>query len=117
MPDLKTNLKYQIKKHHLGKDNAITIRDLISELLFLKCTQYYSSRQIRKTLRELNLEEVPILTSIHPPLGVYWASSESEIEEYLANLGSRARAIHQRMAALSKIKAREFLRGQLEMFT
>jgi hypothetical protein len=112
MAPLKENLKYQLKKHHLGRDRAVVIRDLTLELLPIRT----NDRELRAAIRELNGEGVPILTSIHPPYGVYYASSEDEVADYLANLGARAGAIHKRMADLSRIRAREFLRGQMELF-
>jgi hypothetical protein len=62
------------------------------------------------------MEGVPILTSTSPPVGVYFGASSEEVNEYLSNLGARANAIHQRMGAINRIKAREFLKGQIEMF-
>lgn len=111
MPECKSHLKSILESNHRGRDQAIKIRNMIS-LYRLEM----SDRQIRDVIRELNMEGYPILSTVEPPFGLYWASSETEIEEYLCNLGSRAQAIHQRMAALSKIKAREFLKGQLELF-
>ena len=112
MAPLKENLHYLLKKHHLGRDNAVTIRELQVELLPIRTYD----REIRLAIRELNAEGVPIATTVHPPYGVYFAFSEDEINEYLANLGARMKAILQRMADINKIKAREFLRGQLDLF-
>jgi hypothetical protein len=112
LADLKSNIKYILKKHHWGKEKAITIRNLCIELLPIRT----NDREIRLIIRELNMEGIPILTSIHPPLGVYYGASSEEVNEYLANLGARMKAILDRMAAVNKIKAREFLKGQMEMF-
>jgi hypothetical protein len=112
MNDLKQGLSFHLKKWHLGRINAVTVHDLIIELSPIQA----NDREIRETIRQLNLDGVPILTSVHSPYGIYFASCENEMDEYLANLGARARAIHERMGALSKIKAREFLRGQLRLF-
>jgi transcriptional antiterminator len=110
MDDLKPNLSAYLKTFHRGQDNAITVRHLAHHF-------QTSEREIRLTLRQLNMEEVPVLTSIHPPnYGVYWASSEEEVNSYLANLGSRMKALLNRMAAINRIKAKEFLKGQMEMF-
>lgn len=112
MSDLKENIRYLLKKHHLGKEKAITIRDLAVELLPIRS----NDREIRQAIRDLNMEGVPVLTSIHSPFGVYYGASSEEVGEYLANLGARAAAIHSRMGAISKIKAKEFLKGQMELF-
>jgi hypothetical protein len=112
MAPLKENIRGQLKKYHLSRDNAITIPNLIRELIPIRT----NDREVRDAIRQLNLEGVPILTTIHPPYGVYWASSEEEVNEYLANLGSRMKAILERMSAINRIKANEFLKGQLEMF-
>ncbi len=113
MAPLKENIRGILKKHHLSKENAITIRELASELLPIQA----NDREIRQAIRELNMEGVPILTSINSPhFGVYFGASSEEVNEYLAQLGARANAIHQRMGAINKIKVKEFLRGQMEMF-
>jgi len=62
------------------------------------------------------MEGIPILTSVHPPYGVFYGVTEGEVNEYLGQLGARMKAILERMSAVSKIKAKEFLRGQMEMF-
>ncbi len=112
MAELKENIHYLLKKHHLGKERAITIRDLAVELLPIRT----NDREIRQAIRDLNMEGVPILTSVHPTYGSYYGASSEEVTEYLANLGARARAIHERMGAVDKIKTREFLKGQMELF-
>ncbi len=113
MAPLKENIKEILKKHHLSKERAITIRELASELLPIQA----NDREIRQAIRELNMEGVPILTSINSPhFGVYFGASSEEVNEYLAQLGSRMKAILERMAAVNKIKAREFLKGQMKMF-
>lgn len=112
MAELKDNIHYLLKKNHLGKDNAITIRDLCLELQPIRT----NDREIRQAIRDLNMEGVPILTSVHPPFGAYYAASEDEKQEYVANLGARATAMLDRMRAVDRIKAKEFLKGQLELF-
>ena len=89
MAELKENIHYLLKKHHLGKERAITIRDLAIELLPIKT----NDREIRQAIRDLNMENIPILTSIHPPYGAYYATSDDEKNEYVANLGARATAM------------------------
>ena len=112
MAELKENIRYLVKKRHFGKGNAITIRDLAVELLPIRA----NDREIRQALRDLNLENIPILTSVHPPYGVYYAASPAEVDEYLANLGARMKATLDRMRAVDKMKTREFLKGQMELF-
>ncbi len=116
MPNLKSNLHFHLKKHHLGRDRAVTIRELFGEMFPFEVFTPNEDRKIRIAIRELNMENVPILTGVHKPYGIWYASSESEFDEYFANLGSRAKAIHERMAALNKAKAKEFLKGQLSLF-
>jgi hypothetical protein len=112
MSELKENIRYLLKKHHFGKDNAITIRDLAVELLPIRT----NDREIRQAIRDLNADGILILTSVHPPYGVYFASCKEEVNEYLANLGSRMKAIIDRMSDIDKAKAKEFLKGQMELF-
>jgi hypothetical protein len=73
-------------------------------------------RSIRKIIRQLNFEGYQIISTVHPPFGVYFAIDKSEVDEYCANLASRMKAILERMRAVDKIKAREFLKGQMELF-
>lgn len=112
MAPLKENIKGQLRKYHLSRENAITIPNLIRELQPIRT----NDREVRDAIRQLNMEGVPILTTVHPPYGVYYGFNEEEINEYLANLGARMKAILERMGAINRIRAREFLRGQMELF-
>lgn len=76
-----------------------------------------NEREIRGLIRDLNLEGYPILTTTRPPYGVYYAESQEEINEYLANLGARMKAILERMKAVDRMRAQQFLKGQLELFS
>jgi hypothetical protein len=109
MNDILNDLRLLIQFNHKGKDRAVIIRDLAEQFKI-------SEREIRDCLRILNLKGYPIMTSCHLPYGVYWANNEKEIEDYLANLKSRATSIFQRMAAIDKIKTRDFLAGQMKLF-
>jgi hypothetical protein len=73
---LKENLKYHLKKHHMGKANAVTIRDLAGELFIIRAT----TQEIRRALMELLLEGFPIV--MFPELKVYFAGSQEEIDEW-----------------------------------
>jgi hypothetical protein len=72
---LKENLKYHLKKHHMGKANAVTIRDLAGELFIIRAT----SAEIRRALMELLLEGSPIV--MFPEIKVYFAKSNEELDE------------------------------------
>ena len=112
---LKESILSLVRARHSGRENAITVRDIENEFLhlFLEAPR---EREIRRIIRELNFEGHPILTSVHAPYGVYYAETQGEIEEYLCNLGSRMRAILERMKAIDRIKTQNFLKGQLELF-
>jgi hypothetical protein len=112
MAELKENIRGLLKKYHFGKKKALTIRDLAIELLPIRT----NDREIRQAIRDLNMEEVPIFTSVHPPYGVYYGASEEERDEYVANLGARATSMLDRMRSVDKIKTMEFLKGQMELF-
>lgn len=90
----------------------MVIRELCVELLPIRA----NDREIRQAIRDLNGEGIPILTSVHPPYGVFYASMPEEVDDYLSNLGARAGAIHQRMNDISRIKTQAFLKRQLELF-
>jgi hypothetical protein len=109
MPDLKYQICTLLHRDHKGRDRAILVRDLS---VYFRCPE----REIRETLRLLNMEGYPIVTSTSIPMGVYWAATEQEVDEYLANLKARATSIFKRMAAIDKIKTKEFLKGQMELF-
>ena len=112
MPDLKENIRRHLMMNHFGKERAITIRDLTVELMPIRS----NDREIRQAIRDLNMEGVPVLTTTRFPFGVYYGASSEEVGEYLANLGARMRAILDRMKAVDKIKTKEFLKGQMELF-
>lgn len=109
MPDTKINLLYFLKKHHQGRDRAITIKQIMNELRVLRLTD----PDIRFALRQLNLEGYPIVTCSQ---GVYWATEPADLDRYMANLSSRATKIFERMRAIDRTKAKEFIGKQLEMF-
>ena len=109
MNNILNDLNLFIQFHHKGKDQAITVKDLSYRFKV-------SDREIRDCLRILNLNGYPVLTSTGDPYGVYYASNEKEIDEYLANLKSRATSIFRRMAAIDRIKTKDFLSGQLKLF-
>lgn len=100
MPDLKSQIFYYLKKYHRGKENAITVKNLVNEFRQLKATDY----DIRLALRELNLEGKPIVTFIDPPYGACYAIHQDEIDEYRANLVSRLTALKERIEALDQIR-------------
>ena len=112
MTELQFFLLDFIRSAHKGRDRAITVGELVSTSSFGSLGE----RLIRKMIRDLNFDGYPILTSTHYPFGVYYAISQDEIEEYLCNLGSRMKAILERMKAIDKIKTQSFLKGQLELF-
>jgi hypothetical protein len=116
MRDLKSFLLDFIRDDHYGKGKAITVDRIICELTKFKLYGVPKERRIRQIIRELNFDGYPILTSIHPPFGVYYAVTNQEKNEYLGNLGARMKAILMRMKAVDKIQTREFIKGQLELF-
>ena len=109
MPNPKINLLYYLKNHHQGKDKAITIRQILRE----GWDPHVTDPDIRVALRQLNLEGYPIVTCSQ---GVYWATEPADLDRYMANLSSRATKIFERMRAIDRTKAKEFIGRQLEMF-
>ncbi len=112
-PNLKTSLLDLISVFHRGKSRAITVSEICSTSDF----ETVNERMIRKMIRELNFDGHPILTSTNGKMGVYYAESREEINEYLANLGARMKALLERMKAVDRIQAMEILKGQLELFS
>lgn len=115
MLDLKSSLLELIRSEHKGKNRAITIAQIVWNERILWGDDAANERTVRKIIRQLNFEGYPILSSVHYPYGVYYAD-RSEIDEYCANLASRMKAILDRMRAVDKIRAKEFLKGQMELF-
>ncbi len=115
MTDLKSSILNLIQRNHQGKKRAITVAQVVYE--FIGTETPLDERTIRKIIRQLNFEGYPILSSIHYPYGIYYAENKAEVDEYCANLSSRMKAILDRMRAVDKIRAREFLKGQLELFS
>lgn len=109
MPDIKYHLLHYLQKYHQGKDKAIIIKQIIGELWDLHATD----PDIRLALRQLNLEGYPIVTCSS---GVYWATEPADLDAYMANLSSRATKIFERMRAIDRTKAKEFMRGQMNLF-
>jgi hypothetical protein len=109
MPELKHQLICLLKKDHQGQDRAIKIRDLVDYFRPL----HTNDREIRDTLRQLNHEGYPVLTSTNPPYGVYYAQTQDEINEYRANLVSRLTSLKERIEDVEQIRLEP---GQMEMF-
>jgi len=103
---MKDDLFAYLKRHHRGRDLAITVKNLAH---VFECPE----REIREALRELNLEGKPVLTSIHPPYGVFYAWSQDEVDEYRANLVSRLTSLKERIDALDRILLEPI---QMELF-
>ena len=104
-------LKAEVRSHlwH-GKENARKGQD-IAELLGLK-----NDRLVRRTIRELIAEGVPIASSVTPPLGYFIASSVDEAADYMKVLKSRLVQDAYRRRDF-KIAAREVLQPcQLGLF-
>ncbi len=55
MAPLKENLRYLLKKHCLGRENAATIRQLALDLLPIRA----NDREIRRAINELAAEGIP----------------------------------------------------------
>jgi len=111
MPDIKYHLLHFIRQYHKGKDKAITIRQIIDKLRLWDFKS--TDPDIRLALRQLNLKGHPIVTC---KSGVYWATEPADLDAYMANLSSRATKIFERMRAIDRVKAREFMGKQMEMF-
>jgi len=93
---LKDDLFAYLKRHHRGRDMAITVHNLAHVF-------DVPEREIREALRDLNLGGKPVLTSVHPPYGVFYAWSQDEIDEYRASLVSRLTSLKERIDALDRI--------------
>ena len=111
MPDVNYILLHFLKLHHKGKDKAITIKHIIGELRLwdLKLTD----PDVRVALRRLNHEGYPVCTCSK---GVYYGTEPEDLDRYMANLGSRVTKILERMRDVNRIKAREFIKGQMNLF-
>ncbi len=96
--DLNSILLEKIRTYHRGKVNAIKLRILAHEF-GLK-----DDRKIRIAIKELNEQGYPIVTSTEPPMGVYWAVSQSELDEYRANLISRLTSLKERIEDVEKMR-------------
>lgn len=102
MADLLTYLKTECR----GKDHALKVRNLA--LAF-----NVDPRELRDQLRELNLSGEPIVSCSE---GIYIATGPQDIDRYWANLNSRVLKLLERMRAVSKIRTKEFLDKQMELF-
>lgn len=109
MDNLQTQLLNHLKQYCQGKARARTVRDLA---IHFRVTD----REIRAMLLGLNLAGYPVATSCHPPMGVYWATEQANLDEYWMNLNSRVLKLLARMRAVNKIKTKEFVQRQLELF-
>ena len=106
---MENNLLSFLKDNCRGKDRAAKVRDLAWQF---KC----SEREIRDELRRLNLDGEPVFTLVSPPYGAYYGDRQEDTERYWHTLNSRVLATLERMRAVSKIRTKEMLKGQLEMF-
>ena len=62
----------------MGKANAVTIGDLVRELLPIRV----NTMEIREAAQELYFEGIPIVISPELPRTIYFAQSEDEINEW-----------------------------------
>lgn len=109
MPDLNYTLLNFLRQCHKGKDKAIPIRQIMREFRDMKVTD----PDVRVALRQLNHEGYPVCTCSK---GVYYGTEPEDLDRYMANLGSRVTKILERMRDVNRIKAKEFVKGQMEMF-
>ncbi len=66
-----------LREHHMGEERAVHSKDL--EALF-----FISGRSLRKCIKQLREEEVPICSSKN---GYYYAKDQAEIKKSAASLG------------------------------
>lgn len=85
-------LGLHLKEFAHGQDNAKTAKDLRG---------FGKSVQIRQMVHRLRLDGEPICSS---DCGYYYASSISDLDRTLANLGSRIKSIREAFDGLSKTK-------------
>ncbi len=115
MSDLKSSILALIRDHHKGRAAAITIAQIVYDFIDYEVDPL-DERTVRKLIRDLNFEGYPILTTVHRPWGVYYATTKAEIDEYCMNLQSRMKSILDRLRAIDRIRAKEFLKVQMELF-
>jgi hypothetical protein len=85
-----------VMKKHVGKENKISRVNLISEVFHIslsagRLSNSAQDRQIRRVVAELQ-QNYPVLASSGDG-GYYMASSMDEINEYIAEIESRARKL------------------------
>ncbi len=107
MQNLNYILLEKIRTYHRGKDRAIKLKFLAHQF-GLK-----DDRKIRITIEQLEAKGYPIVTTIRPPYGAYWAVSQSELDEYRANLVSRLTSLKERIEDVEKMRIEPF---QMRMF-
>ena len=92
-----------------GKQNAVKGSKL-AEIMGVR-----DDRMIRRAIRELIEEGVPVASSVHEPMGFYLANTEEEVGEYTSNLKAR---IHENQTRLNDfmVAVRSITRpGQLRL--
>lgn len=90
----------RLKKHHLGKANAVTGPKIVEGLRrsgFLKVTE----EKLRKVTNYLNTQQIETVSCGN---GYFFAETVAEIDEYTESLESRRRGIQNRINGLSKRK-------------
>jgi len=109
MTDLKTSLLEFLKSNCRGRDRAWPI-DMLAGYF------HADEREVRECLRRLNLEGQPVVTLTRKPYGAYFTSSQDDLDAYWRSLNSRVLKTLERMRAVNKIKTKEFVRDQMELF-
>ncbi|WP_254538719.1 hypothetical protein [Halomarina litorea] len=87
----------EILQNRVGKDNAITSREINEEIQADNIGSFPSTRAIITDI--IKEERVPILANTN---GYYVAETEGEIEEYLETLENRVMGITERRYAVKR---------------
>jgi len=77
--DLKSDIR-AILINHSGRDNAITGIEIAHKVGMKE------NRAVRRTIRELIKDGIPIASVTEPPAGYYIVTSREEVDHYLQHL-------------------------------
>ena len=78
-----------------------------------------SARAIREWTEELTVDfRKPVASTVHPPYGIFVATTQGERERYIAQLDARMKALYRRRRAFARTPIGEVIRQmELEMTT
>lgn len=93
---------YQVLQQHAGHAQAITVDALQARV-------GGSARRIRHVIQQLVIaERLPIVSSVHPPMGYFLVTTEAEMRDCLRQYGARIRELRERMQVLQQLAQEQF---------